>query len=67
MVQDMKTEIEAINKTETKGILEMENLGKWSRTTDASITKRIQETAERISGVLKIQHWSNKMLNPTNF
>ena len=28
MVQDLKAEIEAIKKTQIKGILEMENLGK---------------------------------------
>ena len=27
-VEDLKTKIEAINKTQTEGILEMENLGK---------------------------------------
>lgn len=29
--------VEAINKTQTEGILEMENLGKRTGTTDASI------------------------------
>ena len=51
MVQDLKTEIETIKKTQTEEILEMENLSKWSGTTDASTTNRIQETEERISGV----------------
>ena len=37
-VQDLKMEIEAIKKTQTEGILEMENLGKRTGTTDASIT-----------------------------
>jgi hypothetical protein len=32
--QDLKTEIEAIKKTHTEGILEMENLGKKTGTTD---------------------------------
>ena len=29
----------------------MENLGKWTGTTDANITNRIQEMEERISGI----------------
>ena len=45
MVQDLITEIEAIKKTQTKGVLEMENLDKQTGTTDASITNRIQETS----------------------
>ena len=52
-VQDMKIEIEAIKKTQTKGILEMENLGKGTGATDISITNRIQEMEEKIS-MLKI-------------
>jgi hypothetical protein len=43
-------EIEAIKKTQTEEILEMENLGKWTKTTEASITNRTQEMEERISG-----------------
>ena len=41
----------------------MENLGKWSRTTDASITNRIQEMEEVISSVedtLEEIHLPNK-------
>ena len=41
-------EIEAIKKTQTEGILEMKNLGKRTETTDASITKRMQEMEENI-------------------
>ena len=40
-----------INKTETEGILEMENLAKRTGTTDTSITNSIQEIKERISGL----------------
>jgi hypothetical protein len=40
MVQDLKMEIEAIKKTQTEGILEMENLEKRTGTTDTSITTR---------------------------
>jgi predicted RNase H-like nuclease (RuvC/YqgF family) len=50
-VQELKAEIEAIKKTQTEVILEMENLGKRTGTTDTNITKRIQEMEERISGV----------------
>ena len=46
----MKSEIEKIKKTQTEGILEMENLGKWTGTTEASITNRVQEIEKRISG-----------------
>lgn len=42
--------VEAINKTQTEGILEMENLGKRTGTTDTSITNRIQEMEDRPSG-----------------
>jgi chromosome segregation ATPase len=43
MAQDLKMEIEAIKKTQMEAILEFENLGKRTRTTDTSITNRIQE------------------------
>lgn len=51
-MQDLKVGIEAIKKTETGRILEMENLGKITgqQTTDASITNRIEEMEVRISG-----------------
>ena len=35
-VQDLKMEIEAIKKTQTEEILEMENLGQITGTTDVS-------------------------------
>jgi hypothetical protein len=44
-------DIEIIKESQMKGILEMENLGKRSRTTDANITNRLQEIEERISGI----------------
>ena len=44
----MKVEMKAIKKTQTEGILEIENLGKGTGTTDDSITNRIQEMEERI-------------------
>ena len=51
IVPNLKTEIKAIKKAQTEGTLEMDNLGKRTKTTDASITQRIQEMEERISGV----------------
>ena len=42
-VQDLKNEIEVIKKTQTKGILNTENLSKQTGNTEASITNRIQE------------------------
>ncbi|ERE69648.1 serum amyloid A-3 protein [Cricetulus griseus] len=49
--KSLKTEIETIKKAESEGKLEIEKLGKRSGTTDVSITNRIQEMEERISGV----------------
>ena len=40
-VQDLKTEMEAMKKTQTKGQLDMKNLGKQTGTTETSITNRI--------------------------
>ena len=48
--QDLKTEIEAIKKPQTKGMLYLENLGKQMGSTARSVTNRIQEIEERISG-----------------
>ena len=42
--------MEAIKKTQTEGWLDMENLGKWTGTTETSITNRVQEIYKRISG-----------------
>jgi predicted nucleic acid-binding Zn-ribbon protein len=49
-IQDLKMEIETIKKSQRKTILELENLGKKSGVIDSSITNRIQEIEERISG-----------------
>ena len=43
-------EMETIKKSQRETTLEIENLGKTSGIIDASITKRIQEIEERISG-----------------
>ena len=49
-VQDLNMEIETIKNSQRKTTLELENLGKRSGVIDASITNRIQEIEERISG-----------------
>ena len=49
-IQDLKVEIETVKKSQRETALELENLGKRSGVIDASITKRIQEIEERISG-----------------
>jgi hypothetical protein len=41
--KDLKIYTEAIKKTQTKGILMMENQGKKTETADASIINRIKE------------------------
>jgi prefoldin subunit 5 len=47
----LKMEIETIKKSQRETALEIENLGKKSGVIDTSITNRIQEIEERISGV----------------
>jgi chromosome segregation ATPase len=51
-IQDLKMEVETNKQTKTQRetTLEIEILGKKSGTTDASISNRIQEMEERISG-----------------
>ena len=49
-IQDLKMEVETIKKTQRETTLEIETLGKKSGTIDASISNRIQEIEERISG-----------------
>jgi chromosome segregation ATPase len=49
-IQDLKREVETIKKTQRETTLEIETLGKKSGTIDVSISKRIQEMEERISG-----------------
>jgi hypothetical protein len=50
-VQDLEMYIETIKETQTEGIWEMENIGKRSGAKDASITQRVQEMEEGISGI----------------
>jgi chromosome segregation ATPase len=49
-VQYLKREVETIKKTQSETTLEIETLGKKSGTIDASISKRMEEMEERISG-----------------
>jgi hypothetical protein len=49
-IQDLKIKVETIKKTQREITLEVENLGKRSGAIDASITNRVQEMEERISG-----------------
>jgi predicted RNase H-like nuclease (RuvC/YqgF family) len=49
-ILDLKRELDTIKKTQSEAKLDVENLGKKSGTMDASISNRIQEMEERISG-----------------
>jgi seryl-tRNA synthetase len=49
-IQDLKLEVETIKKSQRETTIEVENLGEKSGAIDASITNRIQEIEERISG-----------------
>jgi chromosome segregation ATPase len=49
-IQDLKREVETIKKTQSETTLEIKTLGKKSGTIDVSISNRIQEIEERISG-----------------
>ena len=75
-VQELKAEIEAMKKTQTKGQLDMDNRGKQTETSEASITNRIQEieeqisdyedTIEKINTVTKENSKSNKFSSQNN-
>jgi predicted nucleic acid-binding Zn-ribbon protein len=49
-IQDLKREVETIKESQKETTLEIEILGKKSGTINASISSRIQEMEERISG-----------------
>jgi hypothetical protein len=49
-IQELKREVETIKKTQSEAMLEIETLGKKSGTKDTSISNRIQEIEEIISG-----------------
>ena len=55
-IQDVKMEIKTTKKSQRETTLEIENLGKRSGVIDVSITNRIQETEERISGAEDTYH-----------
>ena len=50
IILDPKGEVDTIKKTQSKATLEIETLGKKSGTIDTSISNRIQEMEERVSG-----------------
>ena len=49
-IQGLKLEVETVKKTQRETTLAIENLGKKPGTIDVSISNRIQEMEERISG-----------------
>ena len=49
-IQDLKKEVETIKKSQRETTLEIEILGKKSGVIYASITNRIEEIEQRISG-----------------
>jgi chromosome segregation ATPase len=49
-IVDLKREVDTIKKTQSEATLEIDTLGNKSGTIDASISNRIQEMEERISG-----------------
>jgi cell fate (sporulation/competence/biofilm development) regulator YmcA (YheA/YmcA/DUF963 family) len=49
-ILDLKSKVDTIKKTQNEATVETETLGKKSETIDSSISKRIQEIEERISG-----------------
>jgi chromosome segregation ATPase len=49
-IQDLKMEVETIKKTQRETTLEIEILGRKSGTIDSSISNKIHEMEERISG-----------------
>jgi predicted nucleic acid-binding Zn-ribbon protein len=49
-ILDVKREVDTIKKTQSEATLEIETLEKKSGTIDLSISNRIQEMEERISG-----------------
>ena len=54
MGRNLKMETETIKKSQREITLELENLGKRSGVIDTSITNRIQDIEERISGAQDI-------------
>jgi hypothetical protein len=50
VIIDLKKEVDTIKKTQSEAMLDIETLGKKSGNIDASISNRMQEMEERISG-----------------
>ena len=50
MIQDLKREVDTIKKSQNEAMLEIETLEKKSGNIGASISNRIQEMEEKISG-----------------
>ena len=48
-VQDLKVEIESVEKIKTEENLEMKNLGTWIETTETYLPTRVQELEARVS------------------
>ena len=55
-----------MKKTQTKGRLDIENLGKWTGTTETSTTNRIQEIEERISNTKDTIEEINSLIKEQN-
>ena len=49
-IQDLKREVDTIKKTQSEATLKIETLGEKVGTIDVSISNRIQEMEEKISG-----------------
>ena len=49
-IQDLKTEVESIQKSQRKTTLDIENIGKRPGVIDSSITNKVKEIEKRISG-----------------
>jgi chromosome segregation ATPase len=49
-ILDLKREVDTIKKIQSEATLQIQNLGKKSGTIDTSISNRVQEMEERISG-----------------
>ena len=66
-ILDLKKEVDTIKKTQSEATLEIETLGKKTGPMDLSISNRIQEMEERISGaedsIENIAQQSKKMEN----
>ena len=66
-ILSLKREVDTIKKTQSEATQEIENLGKKSGTIEASISNRIQEMEERISGAedsIESMDTTKKMQNP---